>query len=275
MCTVWYMTHTTSPVSPGRLAAVAALAAALLVPATAGAATSAPTVEVAVGDHAITLAGAGHVRPGPVRLHLSGDSLGEPRTIAVVALARGSDPAAGDLDALRRAGRLVAGANLSAGNDYATTITARGHSYAIVDVTSADGGQARFAVAGRNSGARPPRSDASIAIRDHGFDLPSALPADGVLRIANRGARLHEVTAFRLPASTSVAEARRIVIRGGSFARLGTATTLNGLVAPGVVNRVEAHLRRGRYLVASLYAPPTREGRPDVLRGLVASTRVR
>ena len=65
------------------------------------------------------------------------------------------------------------------------------------------------------------------------------------------------------------------MIRGGSFARLGTATVLSGLVSPGAVNRVEARLRRGRYLVVSLYAPLTRSGRPDVLRGLVASTRVR
>jgi hypothetical protein len=50
---------------------------------------------------------------------------------------------------------------------------------------------------------------------------------------------------------------------------------LSGLVSAGTVNRVEATLRRGRYLVASLYAPLTKVGRPDVLRGPIAATRVR
>jgi len=277
MCTVWYMTRSSSPISPRRLATLAALAAALLVPATAHAGQSAPTVEVGVADGAITVAGADHLRPGPVRLHLSGEALGEPRTVAVVELEPGENASSvqHDLDRLARSGRLVAGANLSAEHDYATTITARAREHVIVDVTAPDGGEARFAVAGKTSGARLPKSDAAIGIGDKGFKLPPALPSDGVLRIANRGDLPHQLTAFRLPASTSVAEARRQVIRGGSFARLGTPTVLNGLVSPGAVNRVEARLRRGRYLVVSLYAPLTRSGRPDVLRGLVASTRVR
>ena len=50
---------------------------------------------------------------------------------------------------------------------------------------------------------------------------------------------------------------------------------LSGLVSAGTVNRVESRLRRGRYLVTSLYAPLTETGRPDVLRGLIAATRVR
>ena len=83
------MTHSSSPISRRRLATLAALAATLLVPAAAHAGQSAPTVEVGVADGAITVAGAGHLRPGPVRLHLSGEALSEPRTVAVVELAPG------------------------------------------------------------------------------------------------------------------------------------------------------------------------------------------
>ena len=271
------MTRSSSPISPRRLATLAALAAALLVPATAHAGQSAPTTVIAPSATPTSTVGADQLRPGPVRLHLSGEALSEPRTVAVVELRSGENAGAvpHDLDRLARSGRLVAGANLAAEHDYATTITARAREHVIVDVTAPDGGEARFAVAGKTSGARLPKSDAAIGIGDKGFNLPPALPSDGVLRIANQGELPHQLTAFRLPASTSVAEARRQVIRGGSFARLGTPTVLNGLVSPGAVNRVEARLRRGRYLVVSLYAPLTRSGRPDVLRGLVASTRVR
>jgi len=106
--------------------------------------------------------------------------------------------------------------------------------------------------------ARGCRSPTPPSACDKGFYLPSELPADGVLRIADQGDLPHQVTAFRLPASTSYAEARRLLIHGRSLERLGTATMLSGLVSSDTVNRVEARLRRGRYLVASLYAPLTR-----------------
>jgi hypothetical protein len=97
-------------------------------------------------------------------------------------------------------------------------------------------------------------------MRDKGLSLPSELPADGVLRIANQGDLAHQVTAFRLSKDTSYAEARRLVISGRPLERLGFSTVLSGLVSAGTVNRVEATLRRGRYLVASLYAPLTANG---------------
>ena len=207
---------------------------------------------------------------------MTGESLNDNRTVAIVELKRNVTARAveHDLDRLTKLGRLVAGANVSADEDYTTTITVRAREYVIVDVTAEDRGEARFTVAEQANGAWLPKSDATIGMRDKGFYLPSELPADGVLRIANQGDLPHQVTAFRLPASTSYAEARRLLIHGGSLERLGTATVLTGLVSSDTVNRVEARLRRGRYLVASLYAPLTANGRPDVLRGLVAATRV-
>jgi hypothetical protein len=269
------MTHS-SHITLRRLAIAAVAAAALVVPATAQAA-SAPTLEVDVADRAIRVDTADDLGRGPLRLHISGDALSDTRTIAVVELERGVTARAAEhqLDQLQSLGRLVAGANVSADDDYTTTITARAREHLIVDVTAEDGGEARFTVTPEANGARLPKSDATIGMRDKGFYLPSALPTDGVLRIANQGDLAHQVTAFRLPASTSYAEARRLLIRGRSLERLGTATVLAGLVSGGTVNRVEANLRRGRYLVASLYAPLTQNGRPDVLRGLIAGTRVR
>jgi len=103
---------------------------------------------------------------------------------------------------------------VSADEDYTTTITVRAREYVIVDVTAEDRGEARFTVAEQANGAWLPKSDATIGMRDKGFNLPSELPADGVLRIANQGDLPHQVTAFRLPASTSYAEARRLLIHG-------------------------------------------------------------
>jgi len=56
---------------------------------------------------------------------------------------------------------------------------------------------------------------------DKGFFLPSELPVDGVLRIANRGELQHQVTAFRRPAIMTFAEARRLLIRGRSLSASG------------------------------------------------------
>jgi hypothetical protein len=269
------MTHF-SHITPRRLATLAVATAALIIPSTAHA-ESASTVEVDVADRAITMRGTDDLGRGPVRLQLSGEGLRDTRTVAVVELKRGvtAHAAEHDLDRLTKVGRLVAGANVSADTDYTTTITARAREHLIVDVTAEDGGEARFTVSDNANGARLPKSDATIGMRDKGFYLPSELPADGVLRIANQGDLPHQVTAFRLPKDTSYAQARRLLIGGRSLERLGSATVLSGLVSAGTVNRVEASLRRGRYLVASLYAPLTMNGQPDVLRGLIAATRVR
>ena len=265
-----------SHMTPRRLATLAVATAALIIPSAAHAA-SPPTVEVDVADRAIAVQGADDLGRGPVRLHFSGESLDDTRTVAVVELKRGvtAHAAEHDLDRLTKLGRLVAGANVSADEDYTATITARAREHLIVDVTAEDGGEARFTVGDEANGARLPKSDATIGMRDKGFYLPSELPTDGVLRIANQGDLAHQVTAFRLPKDTSYARARRLLISGRSLERLGTATVLSGLLSARTVNRVEATLGRGRYLVASLHAPLTGNGRPDVLRGLIAATRVR
>jgi hypothetical protein len=143
-----------------------------------------------------------------------------------------------------------------------------------VDVSAEDGATAAFSVGPRPSGARRPRSDVSIRLRDDAIATAAALPRDGVLRIVNRGTIAHELAAFRLKRGVTGAEAIRRLRAGGRLNRIGTSTVLAGLVSPGTVNRVEAHLRAGRYVLASLYAPLTADGRPDVLRGLIATARV-
>ena len=150
-----------SHMTPRRLATFALATAALLVPPAAQA-VSAPTVEVDVADRSITVAGADQLGRGPVRLHLSGESLDDTRTIAVVELKRGDTAHAAehDLDRLADAGRLVAGGNLSADEDHTTTITARAREHLIIDVTAETGGEARFTVADEANGARLPKPDA-------------------------------------------------------------------------------------------------------------------
>jgi hypothetical protein len=112
-------------------------------------------------------------------------------------------------------------------------------------------------------------------LRDDGLRLPAQLPGRGLLRVANGGRLPHSLTALRLKRGVSSSDAVRAARHGGRLDRIGAPTVLAGLVSPGTVNRVAVTLRRGRYLLVSLYAPLVRGGRPDILRGLLGTTRVR
>lgn len=281
-----------------RVLASAVAAATLLVPSAAAAHTAAPSVDVVVRDSSIDVKGADDLGRGPVRLRLSGAALDGARTVAVVALERGVTRAdvedglhqeAGAaraaapvahmsehaLFSLERFGRLVAGGRVSADETHVTTIVAAAGEYAVLDVTAEDGGVAAFTVAAEHNGARVPRSDATIGLRDKGFYLPSVLPADGVLRISNQGDLVHQATAYRLKATVSLRVAVRAAQRGRDLAAYGTSTVLTGAISPAAVSRVDVSLRRGRYLVVSEYTPFALGAVSDVDRGLVAATRVR
>jgi hypothetical protein len=169
----------------------------------------------------------------------------------------------------------VAGGTVSDRSGYATTIVARACGYAVVDVSDEVGGSAAFKVGQESSGARAPRPDADVALRDNGLALPRSLPRDGIVRITNEGKSAHQLTAFRIKRGITNAEALRAIRHGGRLNRIGTAAALSGLVSAGTVNHVELDVRAGRYVVASLYNPLTATGRPDVLRGLLGVTRVR
>jgi hypothetical protein len=278
--------------------AFAVAAATLLVPATAAAHAAAPSVDVIVRDSRIDVKGADDLGRGPVRLRLSGAALDGARTVAVVALRDGVTRADVDdavdhgagaalasapgarasehaLSGLARLGRLVAGGRVSADEGHVTTIVAAAGEYAVLDVTAEDGGVAEFTVAAEHSGARVPRSDATIGLRDKGFYLPSVLPADGIVRISNQGDLVHQATAYRLKRSVTYREAVRAAQRGRDLGAYGTSTVLTGAISPAAVSRVDVSLRRGRYLVVSEYTPLRLGAVSDVDRGLVAATWVR
>jgi len=281
-----------------RAPALAALTATLLVSATAAANAATPSVDVTVRDARIELTGADELNRGPLRLRLSGAALDGARTVAVVALehgvtradvrhalehgagaARAAAPVARAsehaLSGLERLGRLVAGGRVSADETHVTTIVAAAGEYAVVDVTAEEGGVSAFTVGAKHNGARVPRSDATIGLRDKGFYLPSMLPADGVLRISNQGDLVHQATAYRLDRTVGYREAVRAARRGRDLGAYGTATVLTGAISPASVSRVDVSLRRGRYLVVSEYTPFALGAVSDVDRGLVAATRVR
>jgi len=69
-----------SHITPRRLATLAVATAALLLPSAAQAA-SAPTLEVDVADRAISVESADHLGRGPLRLHMTGESLNDNRTV--------------------------------------------------------------------------------------------------------------------------------------------------------------------------------------------------
>jgi hypothetical protein len=105
--------------------------------------------------------------------------------------------------------------------------------------------------------------------------VPAQLLGRGLLRIANEGRLPHALTAFRLKRGISPADADRAARHGARLDRIGAPTALTGLVSRGTVNRVAVTLRRGRNLLVSLHAPLVRGGRPDILRGLIGTARVR
>ena len=288
------MTTFTPHINLRRLSAVAAVAAGFAVPASAGA-SEAPTVHVEVREASITVNGADGLGRGPVRLRLSGETLSGSRTVAVVELEPGVTRAEVErfanrdeahssgaearaavhvLDDLERFGRLVAGGRVSPGEEHVTTITARAREHLVIGVGTESEPSASFRVGEQHNGTRLPRSELTIGLRDKGFYLPSLLPSDGVIRIANQGLLPHQATAYRLKATASYREAVRAATRGRFLERFGTPTVLTGLVSGGAVNRVEVDLRPGRYLVVSEYTPFALGARSDVDRGLVATTRV-
>jgi hypothetical protein len=274
-----------SPAAPLRpLSAFALIAAALALPPSANGSPRPPTVEVDAGLQSVVVTGAERLGRGPVRLHLRARRLAAAHTLAVIELKRGltaGDVRAADVARLDDAGeieelgRLVAGGDVYEYHDHVTTVTARAREYAVVDLTSEERATASFQVGPEASAARLPRATATLAMRDDGFVAPRSLPRDGVLRIVNQGERRHQTIAWRLNSRTTLHEAVRGLRAGHDPARYGRPTVLTGLVSGHTVNRVEATLRRGRYVLVSFYSALAPGGRSDIQRGLVATTRVR
>ncbi len=247
------------------------LLALALLPSTAAASVrTEPVAAPGVGVHLAAggLRVSGAARPGPVKLTLTGERTA---SVAIIELAPGHTAAElGDLAgtedpaAVEKIGRFVAGATVAPGRTYRTTITAHARDYVAVDVSDEDGPRVTFTASGDASTAVAPKADARITITDTGFKAPSVLPADGVIRVDHAGRDAHQALALRIPADVSTAEAIRRVKRG-RVGQAGTRTDLVGLVSAGTTNRVQVHLRRGRYLIVSIGG-----GEP-----LIATTRVR
>ena len=230
-----------------------ALIGLALVPASAAAEVrtepvSTPSLRISLAGDGPRLIGA--ARPGPVRLTFSGEKAA---AVHVLELHPGYSAAevGRDLTSMERAGRLVAGATVTPGRTYRTTIIAHARDYLVVD---ADGGRATFTVAGHATFAPVPRPDALVKVRDGGFSAPAVLPRRGVIRVDNLARQARDATLLRIPHEISTRRAITIVRRGRST---GLPTPLVGLVSPGTTNRVQADLRPGRYLLVSLTRPVT------------------
>lgn len=261
------------------LAAVAATAAS----AAASTASGTPTLDVRVTDDAVEIARHAPLGPGPVTLALRRDSDGDARTVAVVELAPGRTPRdlaaiplRGLADASRVAavGRLVGGTTVARGAGVKITIPARSRRYVVVDVTDEANPSDDFAVAGDRRSHRR-RADATIVLLDDAIRLPSALPRDGAIRVRNEGRRPHHALAIRLEPRLGVADALRKLRSGAAPERLGDPVDLMGLLSPGVMADVERPLAPGRYVVVSFHAGSGARAKPDILRGVAGSTRVR
>lgn len=101
------------------------------------------------------------------------------------------------------------------------------------------------------SGAVAPAPDASVALRDYRFAMPSSLKAGKqTLSVTNDGDVLHHALVFPLAKGVNGAKLMK-KIKAGKEPRkefAGPPSALVEIVSPETRNDVEVDLRRGRYL---------------------------
>jgi hypothetical protein len=241
------------------LAAAAALA-------TSAHAAELPTVDVHVGDRALTLEGADHLGRGPVRLDFEREG-GGPRTVVVFELEPGRTAEEIGPLAATSIGHVVAAVTVRPRAETAVSFEARARRYVVIDATEEQQRRAEFTPDIQHSGATLPDPDAKIVLRDRSLAISRSLPRDGVIRVRNTGRRPHHAFAIRLPAGKTAKEGIAQLRTGTTdLAQVGEPTDFASVVPPEAVLDVERRLKPGRYILVSYAA---------MGRRVIATTKVR
>lgn len=230
------------------------------------------------------------VRPGPTELVVRQAGKGE-RTLVLARLQPGTTaeqvramtrPRLSER-AVDRLGKtvttFVATGSTGPGRGYRTNVVLTPGTYVALDTTPERNlPQTVLEVAGEPTTAAPPAADATVDMLDYRFTASRrTLPADGTLRVRNRGKQLHFLLAF--PTSTSrnasrlVSLLRRGAEREAERLIAGPPTEPVGLVSPGVENRTKVKLRKGNYVFVCFYGSPASRDRGHNRLGMVRKVR--
>ena len=241
------------------------------------------TVNVTVGASSMTVVGEEGLSAGPTRFNFT-VARGAERGFALFELKAGvtreevteAAPEIRSPADAHRYGRFVASGIEDGGGTYTTTITLRDGQYVLIDFTRRPVVREGFVVGTSPSTARLPEPDATVTMRDYAFRGDSVLPRDGVVRVENKGRRIHHALLFPLRSGVN---ARRVVrqLKQGKDpekAFAGQATALTEIVSPLAVNDVEERLRRGRHVLVCFVSNSER-GKSHAELGMVRRVRVR
>jgi hypothetical protein len=274
----------------GAIAAAVAGAALLLAPG-AAAQAPAPTVTVTMTATSVTIDQPA-VAAGPTRLVFRNANRRRPVEGTLVALRPGRT-----IDelrvALRRAvrgpGPLKAVATFEGGGftpaneTYTTTVDLRPGTYVVAAIGDDPprAPLAQLAVSDEAGSGTRPEPVAAVELFDYAFGMGDTLPRRGVVRLTNRGTRLHFAAAFPLRRGASRTAALQALVqnRPQPFSRLvdgSQAIELLGVVSGGTVNDVEVSFpRAGTWVLACLLSDGEPGNPPHNSIGMVRAFTVR
>jgi hypothetical protein len=276
-----------------RLIAVlaAAVAATLMPGAAAQGPAPAPTVTVTMTARAVTV-DQPTVAAGPTRLVFRNVNRRRPiegtlvalrpgRTIDELRVAlrralRGPDP-------LKAVATFEGGGFTGANESYTTTVDLRPGTYVVAAIGDDPprAPLAQLAVTEEPGTGTRPEPVATVELFDYAFGMGDTLPRRGVVRLTNRGTRLHFAGAFPLRRGASRTAALQALVqnRARAFARLvdgSRAIELLGVVSGATVNDVEVNFpRAGQWVLACLISDGEPGDPPHNTIGMVRAFTVR
>lgn len=178
----------------------------------------------------------------------------------------------------------VAQGSAMRGRDYRTTIDLVPGTYVALDISSERRQpQTSFDVAGDRTLAPLPDVDATVDMRDFRFTKTQrTLPADGTLRVRNRGKQLHFMLAFPTSSSRNASRLQTLLRRRDRASErraerlvAGAPSEPVGLISPGVENRVKVNLRKGHYVLVCFYGSPASRNRGHNTLGMARKVQFR
>lgn len=260
-------------------------AAALVVGASAPAATQPQTLEVVAHAHSISAPGASALRPGLVTLHVR-DASSLTHGIGIVRL----DPGVSGEQAAKILARddipdkvpftLLGGVpQLDPGGTWEGTVRLTPGRYLLFDDgANGKGMRSTFTVApGRAVDAAPPKTVGTISMTDFrfGIHVPANWNGSGVLKVPNVGKEIHELT-FVTASPAQLAKFRKVLSKGypqGPPPKGARIVFALGGTSPGQTAWVRVHLKPGRYLAICLFPDP-KTGKPHTALGMMSTVTV-
>ncbi len=129
--------------------------------------------------------------------------------------------------------------------------------------------------AGTSAATAPlPEADATMTLKDYGYDLDHPLTAGHhIVRVTNAAAQPHEVVLVKLNEGKVAADVVAWEMGGRQGPAPGTVITGVAPLGPGEANLLEVDLEPGDYGLLCFF-PDAKDGKPHVMHGMVRQIRV-